>query len=169
MKFEYNDGGRAEAGYKVHARGDCVVRAVAIATGLPYQEVYDKVNKLASMNERGKKKSSSRKGVYTKKDWFKEYMKSLGFIWTSTMSIGSGCKVHLRDNEIPMKGTLLVSVSKHYTVVKDGVINDIYDPSRDGDRCVYGYWAKFEGPSANNPTQNFILVNENRGEDIEEI
>ena len=38
--YKYNDGGRADAGYKGKA-GDCVVRAIAIATGLPYQEVYD--------------------------------------------------------------------------------------------------------------------------------
>lgn len=40
MEFIYDDGGRAEAGYKGHT-GDCVVRAVAIATQLPYQDVYD--------------------------------------------------------------------------------------------------------------------------------
>ena len=25
---------------------------------------------------------------------------------------------------------------------QDGVINDIYDPSRNETRCVYGYWKK---------------------------
>ena len=40
MKFIVNDGGRAEAGYKGGA-GDCVCRSIAIATGRPYQEVYD--------------------------------------------------------------------------------------------------------------------------------
>ena len=46
MKFQFNDGGRVAAGYKGSA-GDCVVRSVAIATGLPYQEIYDQVNKLS--------------------------------------------------------------------------------------------------------------------------
>jgi hypothetical protein len=40
MKFVYNDGGRAAAGYKGNA-GDCACRAIAIATGKPYQEVYN--------------------------------------------------------------------------------------------------------------------------------
>jgi hypothetical protein len=33
-------------------------------------------------------------------------------------------------------------VSKHYCAVIDGVIHDTSDPSRDGTRCVYGYWIK---------------------------
>lgn len=69
-------------------------------------------------------------------------------------------------------GRLVVQVSKHYTSVIDGVINDTHDPSERGatiypdgypehklpkeayrmengngwaykpDRCVYGYWIK---------------------------
>jgi hypothetical protein len=46
MDFVYNDGGRAAAGYKGRA-GDCVVRAIAITTQKPYQEVYDAINALA--------------------------------------------------------------------------------------------------------------------------
>jgi hypothetical protein len=55
------------------------------------------------------------------------------------MQVGSGCTVHLREDELP-SGTLIVAVSRHLTVVKDGVIYDNHDPSRDGTRCVYGYW-----------------------------
>ena len=40
MTWEYNDGGREEAGYK-GSTGDCVARSIAIATGVPYQKVYD--------------------------------------------------------------------------------------------------------------------------------
>lgn len=57
------------------------------------------------------------------------------------MAIGSGCKVHLRSDELPT-GRIIVSVSKHYVAVIDGVLHDIYDPSRHGNRCVYGYWSK---------------------------
>lgn len=39
-EYKYDDGGRATAGYKGKT-GDCGVRAVAIATGKPYKEVYD--------------------------------------------------------------------------------------------------------------------------------
>jgi hypothetical protein len=43
MRFQYDDGGRAAAGYKGKA-GDCTCRAISIATGLPYQHVYDLLN-----------------------------------------------------------------------------------------------------------------------------
>lgn len=66
-------------------------------------------------------------------------MAELGFDWTPTMTIGSGCKVHLKADELP-KGRLICMLSRHAVAVIDGVINDTYDPSRDGTRCVYGYW-----------------------------
>jgi hypothetical protein len=66
-------------------------------------------------------------------------MESLGWVWTPTMLVGQGCKVHLRASELP-KGRLVVCVSKHSVAVIDGIIHDTYDPSRGGTRCVYGYW-----------------------------
>ena len=41
--LQFDDGGRSAAGYKGKT-GDCVVRSIAIATGLPYQQIYDLVN-----------------------------------------------------------------------------------------------------------------------------
>jgi hypothetical protein len=146
-QFQFDDGGRRAAGYRGKA-GDCVVRAIAIATGRPYQQVYDLVNS-AAMNERtGKRKrgkSNARTGVY--KTSIKRVMKSLGWVWTPTMQIGSGCTVHLRGDELPA-GRLVVSVSKHLTAVIDGVIHDTHDCSRRGTRCVYGYWQPGEGGRA---------------------
>jgi len=59
------------------------------------------------------------------------------------MFVGQGCKVHLRAGELP-KGRLIVAVSKHLVAVVDGVVHDNHDPSRNGKRCVYGYWTKPE-------------------------
>jgi len=137
MKVQHNDGGRAAAGYKGSA-DDCVTRAVAIATERPYQEVYDEINAFAKKTERRKRgKSSARGGVHGAT--VRRYMASLGWEWTPTMFIGSGCKVHLREDELP-SGRLVVNVSKHITTVIDGVIHDTHDPQRGGRRCVYGYW-----------------------------
>lgn len=138
MKFQYNDGGRLTAGYKGEA-GDCVTRAIAIATGKPYQEVYDAINSISTKHERTKRrgKSSARTGVF--KTTQRRYMESIGWKWTPTMQIGSGCKVHLRDGELPM-GRIIASVSRHAVAVIDGVLNDTHDHSRNGNRCVYGYW-----------------------------
>ena len=68
-------------------------------------------------------------------------MTAQGWVYVPTMAIGSGCRVHLRADELP-QGRLVVQVSKHYTAVVDGVIHDTYACSRDGTRCVYGYWVK---------------------------
>lgn len=141
MDYKEHDGGRAAAGYKGTA-GDCVTRAIAIATGIPYQEVYDALNELAQRERTGKRKrgvSSARLGVY--KQTYKRYLESLGWAWVPTMAIGSGCKVHLRADELPA-GTLVVSLSKHLVAVKDGVAYDTHDPRRGGTRCVYGYFHK---------------------------
>lgn len=141
MRFVYNDGGRAAAGYK-GSTGDCVCRAIAIVADKPYQEVYDALNKIASGERVGKRKrgkSSARIGVY--KGTIHKYLESLGFKWTPTMHIGSGCTVHLADGELPM-GRLVVSVSRHLTAVIDGVVHDTYNPERETGRCVYGYWSK---------------------------
>jgi len=142
LKFQHNDGGRSAAGFKGSA-GDCVTRAIAIASGLPYRDVYNALAE-GSANQRAssrtsKRAKSARNGINVKRKWFKDYMKSLGFEWVPTMQIGSGCKVHLHDDELPT-GRLVVSVSKHYTAVIDGVVHDTHDPRREGHRCVYGYW-----------------------------
>ena len=55
------------------------------------------------------------------------------------MKIGSGCKVHLSDDELP-PGRLVVMLSRHAAAVIDGVLHDTHDSSRGGSRCVYGYW-----------------------------
>jgi hypothetical protein len=142
--FQYDDGGRAEAGFK-GSTDDCAVRAIAIATGLPYREVYDGINEAAQSERTGKRKrgkSNARTGVY--RVTAHKYLKALGWEWTPTMTIGSGCKVHLRADELPA-GRLILSLSKHYAAFIDGTLRDNHDSSRGGTRCVYGYWTRGEG------------------------
>lgn len=141
MKFQYDDGGRAAAGYK-GTTDDCVCRAIAIATERPYQEVYDLINqygKAERASKRRKGHSSARTGVY--KDTIKKIMEHLGWSWTPTMQIGQGCTVHLKAEELP-SGRIIVSLSKHVAAVIDGVLHDTYDSSREETRCVYGYYSK---------------------------
>jgi len=139
--FKYNNGGRSDAGFK-GTTGDCVVRAITIATGFTYSEIYSTMNlfvKDERLTKRKRNKSASRTGVH--KDQTKKFLNALNWTWTPTMFIGQGCKVHLKADELP-SGILIVSLSKHVTCVIDGVINDTYDCSRNGTRCVYGYWTK---------------------------
>lgn len=141
-----NDGGREAAGYAGEA-GDCVTRTIANATGKDYQSVRSELMEAVEEYRKTRrtraakrlKGNSVRNGV--PREILKIYMKDLGWKWVATMGIGTGCQVHLRPDELPTnRGTLVVSVSKHLTCVKDGKIWDTYDPSREGTRCVYGYW-----------------------------
>lgn len=143
MQWVHDDGGRADAGYK-GTTGDCVVRSIAIAAGIPYQEVYDAINVMAKEQRvtKRRRKSSARNGVG--RSIYDPYLKAQGFVWVPTMFFGSGCTTHLDAGELP-KGRLLVRVSKHITAVIDGVIHDTYDPSREGTRCVYGYYCLPQG------------------------
>lgn len=129
LTFQYNDGGRSKY-YRAKNVGDCVVRATSIITGRNYKEIYN-LYKAASGD-------TPRNGV--SKKVLKKVIEQLGGKWVACMTIGSGCKVHLAANEIPMDKRMIISLSGHLTAVINGVINDIYDPSRDGARCVYGYW-----------------------------
>lgn len=131
-----HDGGRAAAGFR-GSTGDCVTRSIAIATGLPYRQVYDDLNARTKPNRQAGKREGARTGVFTKT--FRTYLADLGWRWTPTMGFGTGCTVHLRADELP-SGILIARVSKHLCAVIDGVVYDTYDPSRDGTRCVYGYW-----------------------------
>ena len=128
MKFVYNDGGRSKY-FRAKQVGDCVVRAAAIATQRDYKEVYDLARKVA--------KCTPRNGL--SKIQTKRLMEILGGKWQATMSIGSGCKVHLKDGELPM-GRIVCSLSGHVVAVIDGIVNDTYEDDRNGTRCVYGSW-----------------------------
>lgn len=140
MRTVIDDGGRAAAGFRGQT-GDCACRAIAIATGTPYSLVYDSLNEIGKSERTGKRKrgvSNARTGVY--KQAMHKYLAAIGWKWTPTMRIGSGCKVHLRSDELPA-GRIIVNLSKHYAAVIDGVLHDTSDCSREGARCVYGYWS----------------------------
>lgn len=143
--FVYDDGGRAQAGF-TGTTGDCVVRAIAIATEQEYRTVYDDLHRLskdfgASGRSRAanKAKASPSPRTGTFREVFQPYLESMGWVWVPTMKIGQGCKVHLRADELP-GGRIIASVSRHLVAVVDGVAHDTDDPSREGNRCVYGYF-----------------------------
>jgi hypothetical protein len=139
IRHVYNDGGRAAAGRRGDAR-DCAARAISIATGIGYNQAYALINEIAK-TERGSRRrggrSSARNGVHGAT--MRRIMDALGWQWTPTMKIGEGCRVHLSADELPA-GRIIVSLSRHYAAVIEGELHDTHDCSRDGTRCVYGYW-----------------------------
>ena len=143
MRFVYSDGGRSKY-FKARNVNDCVVRAICNASGKDYKEVYDAIDELSKHEKLGKRKkgiSSARNGVY--KNTYKKYIEDiLGWKWVSCSGIGKGVTKHLNEMEMPSEGIFIVKVSKHLTCVKDGMLIDTYDCSRDGQRGVYGYWVE---------------------------
>lgn len=151
LDFQFHDGGRADAGFKGTA-DDCVVRAIAIVGALDYQDVYDELYDLTRRwADKGRSRAARRAAADPRRlsprtrvndDVWKPFVSDeLGWEWTPTMFVGQGTTVHLRRGELPNTDVpILVRCSKHVTTVWDDTILDTYDPSRDGTRCVYGYW-----------------------------
>lgn len=144
LPWTYDDGGRLAAGFPKPAPGDCAARSIAIATGLPYLDVCDLIEEFAKAERfRDGQRSSAHGGVF--KWTFRRTLEHLGWAWYPTMAIGSGCTVHLRVGELPA-GRLIARVSKHMVAIVNGMMRDTHDPSRNGTRCVYGYWTP--GPTS---------------------
>lgn len=150
MNFVYATGGR-EKYFKADKVGDCVTRAIANATGKDYLEVYNRLKEMCKSNKKYANESGKlvRNGVPM--PIVKKYLeKELGWSWHG-INRGAGESLHLTEDELPA-GNLIISISKHLTNVRDGVIYDTYNCSvkvyRDYDgnlirndrRTVYGYW-----------------------------
>lgn len=134
--WEFDDGGRMAAGFRGETR-DCVVRAIAISAQLPYRQVYDQLAARAAQAKRKAHRTSPRLGVH--KAVYQPFLADLGFRWVPTMTVGGGCTHHVDPVKLP-SGRLILRLSRHLTAMVDGVVRDTYDPSRGGQRCVYGYW-----------------------------
>jgi len=141
-EWEETDGGRADAGYGDGLEGDCVVRAITIATEKPYAEVrealFARAARYAKQYPRSRHADAikrSKKGGYNVEPVFRGYLKSLGWQYTEPKE-----HVYLRADMLP-PGRLVVLVSRHAVAVVDGVIHDNWDcGGRSGRVRVEGYW-----------------------------
>ena len=108
---------------------------------MDYKKIYNHINHLEKTikvckNEIG---GSAREGVRPRV--YKHYLeKELNFKWVSLCRIGQKEKTHLKTSELPKNKTLILRLSNHLTCVKNGILYDTYDCSREGTRIVYGYW-----------------------------
>ena len=98
--YVYDDGGRSQ--YFTGKAGDCVVRAVSIATGRDYKEVYKAAAKVIGYTPRN--------GIQHKDT--KKVLLHFGGVWHPTMGIGTGCRVHLKADELPT-GRIVCNCSRH--------------------------------------------------------
>lgn len=158
VEYQYNDGGRAEAGFKGNA-DDCVTRAIAIATKKPYQDVRKELmeckkkwmNTSRSRHAKSCKTSSVRNG--TERDVWKPYLESLGWVKHNQIKFGSSNRKELVKENLP-EGTVIVQVRKHIMTVIDHVVHDTWDSREtnvwdDGrptnatkPKTIISYWTK---------------------------
>ncbi len=128
MGFVWDDGGRAACGF-VGLTGDCVPRAIAIATGVRYRDVYDTLGSQCA--------KSPRHGVDT--ETAATFLRER--YWNQT--IGFDRPFELDD--LPM-GVVIVHIAKannrsqHFCTMVDRIIHDTWDPSDDDDYLVKSYW-----------------------------
>lgn len=153
MKYVLDDGGRAAAGIEGKS-GDCVVRAVAIATEQPYLKVHDalwrRMEKHVDEAYRKRKKfyamvyqqtikarrshANARNGVQARH--YQPYLKNLGFEWYPLNGTWA---------DVPKEGRVIVHCKKdtriggHLCAVVNGVVRDIWD-TREKLPRVFGFF-----------------------------
>ena len=128
MDFVWNDGGRA-AGEYVGLTGDCVTRAIAIATGKVYRDVYSELGDAAL--------KSPRNGVPA--EIAAVYLRERA--WQRSNGFGKEFVI----GDLP-KGVVVVHLSwrdetsQHLCTVIDHVVHDTWNPGDDDDYIVECYW-----------------------------
>lgn len=141
MKWVYDD--PSSRYFETH-ENDSISRSISIATGISYDRVQAMLDKYIE-RECLDDKYVNNSRLKLRKEVAPMFLKDLGYSWICKMQFSGGCKFHLKDGELPKDKTLIVNISKHFTCVKNGIIHDLYDPSRDGTRAVYGYYIKEGG------------------------
>ncbi|MBM3966218.1 MAG: DUF2786 domain-containing protein [Planctomycetes bacterium] len=127
-RFYWNDGGRSSCGF-VGLAGDCVTRAISIATGLAYRDVYNELSMLSGKSPRAGMVDSITA----------QYLISRG--WERQSTTG----VLVEDFLVPV-GTSIIECHKcrrgngHVFAVIDGVLHDTWDPREELAYEVTAQW-----------------------------
>ena len=111
MNWTFNDGGRLDAGLHGLVK-DCAARAEAILFNVPYLKAIDNFANVMP--------HAYLDNILNNNGW--SYREAKPDTVVSNL-----------------EGTVVAVLDKHYTVVIDNEINDIFDTS---DKVVYSYWSK---------------------------
>jgi len=128
MNFSLNDGGREAAGLEP-THGACAVRAIAIATGIPYQTVWDSLYAIC------KEQDPNHSGTAVDELALNAYMKTLGWQWQELDQ-------QLTLEQLPKEGVYVVMIPGHLAALVNGYWTDTQDTSQDGRARPYGYFFK---------------------------
>lgn len=143
MKFIYDDGGREQSILQGHGDsigfqknvGDCVCRAIAIATETSYEIVY---SGLIAFVNRSRRKCGVDDGLYDAV--IEPYMQRHAPTWkrTKTRFFGRPCPI-LCAEDLPKVDRLIVMTRNHCVAVIGGVLHDTFDCGKQL-RFVHSYW-----------------------------
>ena len=134
--WQFDDGGREAAG-RVGKTGDCVCRAVTIASGRPYAEVHNRLRIITGHVRHGRRPSPEN-GIIVARAPFKRLMEEYGFGWVDFRHLSFPLKTTILN--LPVEGRLVVMVPRHAYAYIDGVVHDL-TPQNIG-MPVQGYWIK---------------------------
>lgn len=129
LNWNWNDGGRFSSGF-VGLTGDCVTRAIAIATGENYRHVYKELGDATAR--------SPRFGVNTVVA--DAYLRPRGWTYQTIPS----CLLH--DAPLPGGVTIVRLDSErigrpgHLCTVINQVVHDTWDPTADNELNCVGFW-----------------------------
>lgn len=112
--------------------GDCVFRAISLALDIPYNEVVMEMAKVMC------------KTGYSLVDakGFGKYLELKGWKKNPQLKHSDGKKYTVKDFvQTHQKGTYLINMAGHLSVIKNGKNYDIWDCVKYGG-CVGNYWTK---------------------------
>jgi hypothetical protein len=149
--FVWDDGGRSKAGF-VGLTGDCVPRAISIATGIAYRDVYHALQQSSPQ--------SPRYGV--SESVYSQYLKQRG--WQHRRIDGG-----LVDEEKFPDGLVIIGCQKtypskgHLFALVEGSIRDTWDVRDDGAYLTKEVWVPGDGACVLDPTPASASLN---GDDL---
>jgi hypothetical protein len=141
VEWVYDDGGSGS-----HDLKDCVPRAIAIASGRPYDEVHEQCEECnagalddayLTPEERAAHEAMAEDGLdyhgtAGADEGLDSYLEELGFQYH---------RCGLGDDPLPTTGRLIVVMPGHFAAVIEGVLHDTWDCRG---RPVEGYWMPAE-------------------------
>lgn len=129
MKYEFNDAGRSQS-KRPKQKNDCVVRAIALASPLPYDTVYDLMWLMGRKSSHGTKKAA-----------WQQYLNSNGYFQKiSFPAVAGHARMNLDRFCREYSGKYIVQMAGHLTTVFNGVVLDTFEPRANG--CVYAVWKR---------------------------
>ena len=134
MDFVWNDGGRSACGF-VGTTGDCVARAIAVATGRHYRDVYDELGKRSLKSPRNGVPVDVANAYLDARDWqSKSVTKDMRFV---PQLLPKGVVIAYLTDTRGKQG--------HICTVIDHVIHDTWNATEDGCYYIRQYWTAPQG------------------------